>query len=84
MKLNLLTRGMFVHSTAIYFPLDYIFNKTADKNDDESTTKYDQIVGDLKSLLNKYPGYKVYLTGHSLVSSNCMKTTLSLTSTTNF
>lgn len=45
---------------------DYIFNKTADKNDDESTTKYDQIVGDLKSLLNKYPGYKVFLTGHSL------------------
>ncbi|GFH45376.1 hypothetical protein CTEN210_01850 [Chaetoceros tenuissimus] len=45
---------------------DYLFNKTADESDDDSKTKYDQILEDLKSILAKYPGYKVYVKGHSL------------------
>lgn len=45
---------------------NYLFNKTKDETDDEETTKYDQIYNDLKAMLAKNPGFKVYVTGHSL------------------
>lgn len=45
---------------------NYIFRETKDTTDAVGTRKYDQIMGDLKALLAKYPGYKVYTTGHSL------------------
>jgi Predicted lipase len=45
---------------------NYIFNKTVDTTDDENFTKYDQIKDDVMGLLKKFPGYKLYVTGHSL------------------
>lgn len=45
---------------------NYFFNKTVDETDHESFTKYDQIKEDVMGLLKKFPGYKLYVTGHSL------------------
>lgn len=45
---------------------NYIFGKTVDTTDDENFTKYDQIKEDVLGLLKKFPGYKLYVTGHSL------------------
>jgi len=45
---------------------DSLFSKTAEKGDAVGTRKYDQVMSDVKSVLAKYPDYKVYLTGHSL------------------
>jgi len=45
---------------------NYIFRKTEDTTDDVNLTKYDQIKEDVMGLLNKFPGYKLYVTGHSL------------------
>jgi len=46
---------------------DYLFKATVDDSDDIKTQKYDQIINDVKLLLAIYPGYKIYVTGHSLV-----------------
>ena len=45
---------------------DYVFNKTADQNDNPDIRKYDQILEDVKAQLKKHRGYKLYVTGHSL------------------
>ena len=45
---------------------DYMFSPTIDKDDPEDTTKFDQILADIKPLLEKYPDHKLYVTGHSL------------------
>jgi pimeloyl-ACP methyl ester carboxylesterase len=37
-----------------------------DSDDATGKTRYDQIIDDLKSLLAKYPDYKIFVTGHSL------------------
>jgi hypothetical protein len=42
---------------------DYLFSST---RRNASETKYDQILGDIKSLLAKHPDHKIYVTGHSL------------------
>ena len=44
----------------------YVFDITKDENDDETWRKYDEIVVDVKRLLERYPNYKLYVTGHSL------------------
>ena len=36
-----------------------MFSETLDKEDEEGTTKYDQILADIKPLLVKYPDHKV-------------------------
>ncbi len=41
----------------------YLFG---DKDDEVGTRKYDDIMDDLKSMLAKYPNYRVFVTGHSL------------------
>ena len=43
--------------------LDYLFGR---KNEEIEHSKYDHILEDVKSLLTKFPGYRVYVTGHSL------------------
>eukprot|EP00978_Attheya_sp_CCMP212_P046759 scaffold410065_cov50-Attheya_sp.AAC.2 len=45
---------------------DFLHGETVDETDDSGRTKYDQIVEDVKALLSKYPGFKLYVTGHSL------------------
>ena len=45
---------------------DYLFANTTDTRDVETFTKYDQIKEDVLGLVKKYPGYKLYVTGHSL------------------
>jgi len=45
---------------------DYLFANTTDTEDAETFTKYDQIKEDVMGLVKKYPGYKLYVTGHSL------------------
>jgi len=45
---------------------NYLFKETEDESDEKGTTKYDQILEDLKELTVKYPDHKVYVTGHSL------------------
>ncbi|KAL3905666.1 MAG: hypothetical protein SGILL_009588, partial [Bacillariaceae sp.] len=42
---------------------DYLFSK---EEGAEEGTKFDSIMNDLNSLLQQYPGYNVYVTGHSL------------------
>lgn len=42
---------------------NYLFGR---KSEEIEHTKYDQILGDVRSLLTKFPGYHVYTTGHSL------------------
>jgi len=44
----------------------YIFSKTMDEKDDPSNRKYDVIMKECKILLEENPGYKLYVTGHSL------------------
>ncbi len=51
--------------------LDYLFSETNDETDAKGTTKYDQIMADLKPLLSKYPDHKIYVTGHSLGGALC-------------
>jgi len=50
---------------------NYLFNETRDKEDEKGTTKYDQILADIKPLLAKYPDHKLYVTGHSLGGALC-------------
>jgi len=45
---------------------DYLFKKTVTDTDAKSTTKYDQIIADVKNILKNYPDHKIYVTGHSL------------------
>lgn len=45
---------------------NYLFSKTKSQNDGNDVTKYDQLSIEVKSLLAKNPGFKVYVTGHSL------------------
>jgi len=45
---------------------NYLFNESVDSDDAAGTTRFDQIMDDLKSLLAKYPDYKIFVTGHSL------------------
>eukprot|EP00548_Thalassiothrix_antarctica_P001264 CAMPEP_0194141970 /NCGR_PEP_ID=MMETSP0152-20130528/11308_1 /TAXON_ID=1049557 /ORGANISM="Thalassiothrix antarctica, Strain L6-D1" /LENGTH=403 /DNA_ID=CAMNT_0038840763 /DNA_START=93 /DNA_END=1304 /DNA_ORIENTATION=- len=45
---------------------NYIFSKTMDEKDDPTNRKYDVILKDCKILLEQNPGYKLYVTGHSL------------------
>jgi predicted lipase len=45
---------------------DYLFKNTIDETDPEQTTKFDQIMSKVKPMLQKYPDYKLFLTGHSL------------------
>lgn len=46
--------------------IDYIFGATATTEDDPNRRKYDEIMDDIKPLLQANPGYKLYVTGHSL------------------
>lgn len=43
-----------------------MFGKTTDTGDAEEKRKYDEILEDVKPLLAANPGYKLYVTGHSL------------------
>jgi hypothetical protein len=61
-----LTYSQISHQSLLSCPVDYLFNETVDSDDAVGTTKYDQIMNDLKSLLVKYPDYKIFVTGHSL------------------
>ena len=45
---------------------NYVFAKTHDQSDDSHVHKYDEILNDLKDLFKKHPGFKLYVTGHSL------------------
>jgi hypothetical protein len=45
---------------------NYIFGATATTEDDPSRRKYDEILDDIMPLLQDNPGYKLYITGHSL------------------
>lgn len=45
---------------------DYIFGETAATDDAPEKRKYDEILEDVKPLLQANPGYKLYVTGHSL------------------
>jgi len=45
---------------------NYLFNKTFDDSDDPERKKFDEIMDDVKPLLAANPGYKLYVTGHSL------------------
>ena len=47
--------------------VDYIFGTTATETDAPEKRKYDEILEDVKPLLSANPGYKLYVTGHSLV-----------------
>jgi len=40
--------------------LDYLLNP----NDEGGTSKYENIVTELKALCTQYPGFSVYCTGH--------------------
>jgi len=44
----------------------YVFDYTFDEDDPVTWRKYDEILQDVKLLLQEYPDYKVYVTGHSL------------------
>jgi hypothetical protein len=44
----------------------YLFSNTVDDTDDENFRKYDQIKEDVLGLFQKFPKYKLYVTGHSL------------------
>jgi hypothetical protein len=52
----------------VAFMIFYMDGETVDETDDSGHTKYHQIVEDVKALLSKYPGFKLYVTGpgHSL------------------
>jgi hypothetical protein len=64
-------RRLFVYSIPFFYyhfillP-DYMNNKTFTTEDTPETTKKDQILKSVRDLVAKYPGYKVYVTGHSL------------------
>ena len=45
---------------------NYVFNKTKDATDNTEFRKYDEILEDVKSMMADHPGYKLYVTGHSL------------------
>lgn len=45
---------------------DYLFKKTVEEEDAADTVKFDQILSDVKALMGQNPGYKLYVTGHSL------------------
>jgi predicted lipase len=45
---------------------NYVFNKTKDTTDQTEFRKYDEVLEDVKSLMADHPGYKLYVTGHSL------------------
>jgi len=57
-----------LHSHPPYYHIivDYIFDKTVTTDDSPDKRKYDEILEDIKPLLNANPGYKLYVTGHSL------------------
>lgn len=40
--------------------------ETTNPNDESHITKYDEILGELKKILSANPGYKLYVSGHSL------------------
>ena len=61
-----LTYSLTSHQSILSRPVDYLFKETVDSDDAAGTTRYDQIMDDLKSLLAKYPDYKIFVTGHSL------------------
>mmetsp|Transcript_14741 Transcript_14741/g.17159 ORF Transcript_14741/g.17159 Transcript_14741/m.17159 type:complete len:465 (-) Transcript_14741:1718-3112(-) len=43
-----------------------LFKETVTTDDDEGTTKYEEILSVIKSLLLQHPDYKLYVTGHSM------------------
>jgi predicted lipase len=45
---------------------NYVFNKTKDATDNAEFRKYDEVLEDVKTLMADHPGYKLYVTGHSL------------------
>ena len=45
---------------------NYVFDQTVCDQDHHEVRKYDQILEDVKTLLKQNPGYKLYVTGHSL------------------
>jgi predicted lipase len=55
-------RGIWFHN-GFY---NYVFNKTKDTTDHTEFRKYDEVLEDVKSLMADHPGYKLYVTGHSL------------------
>jgi len=58
---------------------NYLFSKTFDDTDDPERTKYDEVLSVIKPLLADNPGYKLYVTGHSLggaLSGWCFSVTL--------
>ena len=69
-RIDLLSPTASIHDipTSIYVHAHYkyLFEATFDETDDEGFRKYDEIVEDVQSLLEKHPGYRLYVTGHSL------------------
>jgi len=58
-----LPKGKIHFHTGFY---NYIFSTTADDSDEATERKYDVIIKEVKTLLKENPGYKLYVTGHSL------------------
>jgi Lipase (class 3) len=45
---------------------NYVFSLTLDEKDHVGWRKYDEILKDVQRVLRDHPGYKLYVTGHSL------------------
>lgn len=45
---------------------NYLFNKTFDDSDDPNLVKFEEVMAHVEALLQENPGYKLYVTGHSL------------------
>jgi hypothetical protein len=56
------TNTIYLHS-GFY---QYLFEQTFDDTDDPNKRKYDEILDDVLRLLADHPGYRLYVTGHSL------------------
>jgi hypothetical protein len=72
LRKRLIPPRLFVYSILFFYDHyltvlpDYMNNETVTEDDAPGTTKKDQILKAVRDLLAKYPGYKVYVTGHSL------------------
>jgi hypothetical protein len=71
LRKKLIPPRLFVYSIIFFYDHftalpDYMNNETFTEVDAPGTTKKDQILKAVRDLLAKYPGYKVYVTGHSL------------------
>lgn len=48
------------------FLTDFIFDATDNPNDPEGTLHYDKILKEVRDLAELFPGFKIWVTGHSL------------------